>query len=319
MNLERISLEQLRVFAAVARLGSFLAASRQIGRTQSAVSYTIAMLETQLGVQLFDRSHYRAALTPTGQTLLQDAQAVLERLDQLQARAQAISNGMEAELALAVDVYYPLPALLAALSDFSAAFPSVAFKLYVEALGAVAERVLAGSAQLGILATLPELPPGLEGYALPPVKVLAVAAPSHALAHHSGTLDRASLIDQTQLVLTDRSALTAGKDYAVLSASTWRLSDLSVKHTMLLAGMGWGFMPLHWVQADLHAGRLVALPLAMQPEGGMPLAMHVAWRTEQAMGPAWQWWRERLRGSLDMPLPGMTALDYLALPVPRPT
>lgn len=56
MNLERISLEQLRVFAEVVRAGSFLAAAKAIGRTQSAVSYTIATLEQQLGITLFDRS-----------------------------------------------------------------------------------------------------------------------------------------------------------------------------------------------------------------------------------------------------------------------
>ncbi len=120
-------------------------------------------------------------------------------------------------MGLAVDVYYPLPRLLAALADFRTEFPSVAFRLYVEALGAVAERVLAGSAQLGILATLPELPAGLEGYALPPVKVVAVAAPTHPLALQAGPIERAALRPHTQLVLTDRSALTAGKDYAVLS------------------------------------------------------------------------------------------------------
>lgn len=298
MNLERISLEQLRVFTAVAQSGSFLAASRQVGRTQSAVSYTMATLESQLGVQLFDRSHYRATLTPTGQTLLNDARGVLQQVDQLQARAHAISHGLEAELALAVDVYYPLPMLLAALADFKAEFPSVAFRLYVEALGAVAERILAGSAQLGILATLPELPAGLEGYALPPVKVVAVAAPRHPLAQQAGPIERAALRPHTQLVLTDRSALTAGKDYAVLSDATWRLSDLGVKHTMLQAGMGWGFMPLHSIAADLAGGQLVSLPLALVPEGGMPLAMHVAWRAGQSIGPAWQWWKERLNQPL---------------------
>ncbi|GGP26662.1 LysR family transcriptional regulator [Silvimonas amylolytica] len=295
MNLERISLEQLRVFAEVVRAGSFLGAAKAIGRTQSAVSYTVATLEQQLGIQLFDRSQYRPKLTPTGEALLGDAHAILERVDRMQARASAIEHGLEAELALAVDVYFPLSRLLDCLNDFRATFPSVTFRLYVEALGAVAERVLAGSAQLGILATLPELPSGLDGFSMPPIRVLAVASPDHPLVKYAGALDRATLQEHVQLVLTDRSALTEGRDYGVISPTTWRLSDLGVKHAMLLASMGWGYMPIHWVEDDLAAGRLVALPLDMQPKGGMQLAMHVATRIGQPVGPALRWWIERLR------------------------
>ncbi|MDR3427319.1 MULTISPECIES: LysR family transcriptional regulator [Silvimonas] len=295
MNLERISLEQLRVFAEVVRAGSFLAAARSIGRTQSAVSYTIATLEQQLGILLFDRSGYRPKLTSTGEALLRDAHAILERVDRLQARASAIEHGLEAELALAVDVYYPLQQLLGCLNDFRAAFPSVTFKLYVEALGAVAERVLSGSAQLGILATMPELPDGLDGFSLAPIRVIAVASPDHPLVKYAGALDRATLQEHVQLVLTDRSALTEGKDYGVISPTTWRLSDLGVKHAMLLAAMGWGYMPTHWVADDLAAGRLVTLPLPMHPQEGMQLAMHVASRIGQPVGPALRWWIDRLR------------------------
>lgn len=59
MNIERLSLDQLRVFVQVADSGSFLAAARKLARAQSAVSYAIATLEEQLGVLLFDRSGYR--------------------------------------------------------------------------------------------------------------------------------------------------------------------------------------------------------------------------------------------------------------------
>ena len=53
--LEALSLDQLRVFIAAAETGSFSAAGRKLRRAQSLVSQTVANLEGQLDVQLFDR------------------------------------------------------------------------------------------------------------------------------------------------------------------------------------------------------------------------------------------------------------------------
>jgi DNA-binding transcriptional LysR family regulator len=57
-------------------------------------------------------------------------------------------------------------------------------------------------------------------------------------------------------VLTDRSALAAGRDYGVPSARTWRLADLGAKQSMLLAGLGWGNMPAHLSRTIARAGGL---------------------------------------------------------------
>jgi molybdenum-dependent DNA-binding transcriptional regulator ModE len=53
------SLDQLQVFLVVVETGSFAAAARRLGCATSAVSYTIANLETQLGIALFDRERTR--------------------------------------------------------------------------------------------------------------------------------------------------------------------------------------------------------------------------------------------------------------------
>jgi hypothetical protein len=52
-------------------------------------------------------------------------------------------------------------------------------------------------------------------------------------------------------VLTDRSPLTEGKEFAVMSSQTWRLADVSSKHMLLNAGIGWGYMPEPMVHNDL--------------------------------------------------------------------
>ena len=83
--LDGVSLDQLRTFIAAVDEGSFSAAGRRLGRAQSVVSQTLATLEGQLGVQLFDRSARYPALTERGSALLPEARAVTGRMDAFKA------------------------------------------------------------------------------------------------------------------------------------------------------------------------------------------------------------------------------------------
>ncbi|NKF34188.1 LysR family transcriptional regulator, partial [Pseudomonas sp. BGM005] len=81
-----------------------------------------------------------------------------------------------------------------------------------------------------------------------------------------------------QLVLTDRTELSRGREFGVMSPQTWRLADLFAKHTFLLNGLGWGGMPEHAVRADIAAGRLVELAVEDISAGGLRLPMSAAYR-----------------------------------------
>ena len=102
------SLDQLRVFVAVIDAGGFAHAARQLHRTQSVISYTIANLEEQLNIELLDRSKRKPVLTEAGKALLADARAVSLKVDGMRARAKAMSSGLEAEVSVVVDVMFPL-------------------------------------------------------------------------------------------------------------------------------------------------------------------------------------------------------------------
>jgi DNA-binding transcriptional LysR family regulator len=97
-----------------------------------------------------------------------------------------------------------------------------------------------------------------------------------------------------QLVLTDRSSLTAGRDYGVLSGRAWRLADLGAKHSMLLAGLGWGNMPSHLVQNDIAQGRLKVIRPVEFDSRGAQLAMCGAYLADHRLGPAGQWMIDHL-------------------------
>lgn len=287
------SLDQLRTFLAVAEAGSFSAAARMLNRRQSVVSYAIANLEEQLGgLRLFDRATRRPTLTEAGRTLLAEARKVSLGVDGLRARATGLLAGLEPELAVSVDVMLPTALLVEALIAFRAAFPTVTLRLSVEALGAVAKLVLDRTCAVGVSGPLALRLDGLDQIPVGGVRILPVAAPAHPLGTPRRPIAPADLRDHVQLVLTDRSDLTKGQDFNVLSTETWRLGDLGAKHALLLAGLGWGGMPDVMVRDDLAAGRLVVLDIeGRKPDDYRLYAIH---RADAPPGPAGRWFIGRL-------------------------
>ena len=297
--LDGVSLDQLRTFIAAADEGSFSAGGRRLRRAQSVVSQTLANLEAQLGVKLFDRSSRQPVLTRQGAALLAEARAVVSGMDVFKARAKGLSDGLEPELSVVVDVMFPLERLTSAVAGFQAKFPATQLRLYVEALGAVLQPVMEGRFALGVMGSLPTAPtPLLTRERLLVVKMLFVASPTHPLALLKGPVPARVLAQHRQLVLTDRSELSQGKELGVFAANTWRLADLGAKHAFLRAGLGWGGMPAHVIETDLANGSLVKIDIEDIPNALMAMAMSAVFRTDRPPGPAGRWLIERLKSNI---------------------
>lgn len=294
--LDALTLDQLRTFIAAAEEGSFSAAGRKLGRAQSVVSQTLANLELQLGVTLFDRSARYPVLTPQGEALLPEARAVADTMDGFKARARGMREGLEPELSVAVDVMYPMNSLTCAAGYCQQHFPHTPLRLYVEALGGVPQLVLEGTCRIGMMATTQLVPEELRAEALGEVVLVTVAAPHHPLAARAAPLTAEEVSGHVQLVLTDRTRLSAGRDFHVLSPKTWRLADLGAKHAFLKAGFGWGSMPLHIIERDLAEGALVRLQLATGIPNEVRLPITVIYRKDEPPGPAGRAFIESLKG-----------------------
>jgi DNA-binding transcriptional LysR family regulator len=294
--MDALTLDQFRVFSTVVQEGSFSAAARRLNRAQSAITYAVQKLEEQVGVELFDRSAYRPTLSEAGRALLPRVRRILEEVDGFTVQARGIAGGLEAELPLVIDSMFPMRPLVEALAGFQAQFPSVQTRVLVETLGAAAQALLDGVADLGLITAFASDLGELARTPLGEIQLVPVAAPEHPLARVGGPLPPEILRDHVQLVLTDRSSLTAGRDYGVAAVRTWRIADLGARHAMLLAGLGWGSMPLHMVEDDLRAGRLVQLePMSWDGSDRMPrLQMVLARRAAHPLGPAARWLMARL-------------------------
>jgi DNA-binding transcriptional LysR family regulator len=290
------TLDQLQVLLAVQDAGSFAGAARRLNRATSAVTYAIDNLEAQLGLALFDRVATRKPeLTEAGRAVLAEACHVSRRVDILRAKVKGLLDGLEAELSLVVDVMLPTARLVDALQGFQEAFPTVAPRLRVEALGAVTQLVLDRTATIGVSGHLSAGAEGIERIAVGGARLIPVAAPFHPLAR-AGEVAPGAAREHLQLVLTDRSRLTEGQDFGVVAVNTWRLADLGSKHALLLAGIGWGGMPEPMVREDIAAGRLVALDL---PDWrAITYTLDAIYRTDTPPGPAARWLIARLAGQV---------------------
>jgi DNA-binding transcriptional LysR family regulator len=224
---------------------------------------------------------------------------ILEELAAFNAQARAIAGGLEPEIGLVVDSLYSTDRLLQVLGAFQRQFPAVQLRVQVESLGASAQAVVDGAADIGIALEFAAAASDLHTTPLGEVELVPVAAPSHPLARLKGRIAPEALRDHVQLVLTDRSELTRGKDFSVFSTRTWRLADLGARHEMLVAGLGWGSMPMHMVDDDLAAGRLVKLDIR-GADGRTRLPrpeVVLARRRDKVLGPAGEWLVARLLGT----------------------
>jgi DNA-binding transcriptional LysR family regulator len=300
--LDGVSLDQLRTFIAAADEGSFSAAGRRLRRAQSVVSQTMANLEGQLGVKLFDRSGHLPVLTDQGRALLADARAVACDIDLLKARAKSFAGGLEPELSVAVDVMFPDAAFTAAVAAFQKQFPATLLRFDTDS-SAVIEPVLDGRCAVGVIGSWAQAPPQLTHEPLLTIRVPTVVSPQHPLATRRGPVPIAVLAQHIQLSHVDPADVS--RDFATRRLRlprVWRLSHLGAKLAFLRAGFGFGSLPLHVVEADLATGALVQIATEDAPPGGHVIAMWAVHRTDNPPGPAGRWFIDRLRQEHAPPL-----------------
>ena len=293
------TLDQLQVFLAVVDEGSFSAAAIKLNRAQSVISYTIANLEAQLQVRLFERAGSRLPrLTSAGKTVLSDARRIAVGLEALRSKSRSLKEGVEAELSIAVSVMVPSEALIASLRSFEKKYPAVTLTLYGGELGMVHDLILGGKVQLGFSGTLLAGDDYIIAERIGQSSMVPVCAPDHPLAQFKRTITRADVRDEVQIVVTDYSGITGNRDFNVHSYKTWRVGDLATKHQLIKGGLGWGGLPFDLIREDVKSGLLSILDVDVYEVTVYPI--YVLRKTSRPLGPAASWliaaFRENLAG-----------------------
>lgn len=289
----RLSLEALQIVDAIDRRGSFSAAGKELHKVPSTISYTVAKLEDDLGVQVFERNGPRVVLTRAGTELLKEGRYLLKAALDLEHRVRRVASGWETELAIGLDSMFSMRALEGDVRAFCNEAPQTRLRIVQETLSGTWEALLEHRADLLIGA--PGDGPAGGGYVSQPIGLLPfvfTVAPGHPLAQIDAPLSRNHLQHHRAVVVSDSARQMAPRTVGLLlGQDTLTVPNMQTKFDYQVAGLGFGFLPEPCARAAIAHGLLVEKAVE-EPKPAE--TFYLAWRVGEG-GAALRWWTERMR------------------------
>jgi len=261
MSLDRLT--GLEVFAKVAKSGSFSAAGRAMGLSQTMVTKHITALEARLGVKLFHRSTRRLSLTEAGRNYLDASARVLADLEAADSAVAADRFEPRGVLRLNAPVTFGEREIAPLLPEFARRHPRVTVDLGLnDRLVDLAEEGWDLAIRIGNLSDS-----SLIARRIAPCRTVVCAAPSYLKAH-GAPRTVAELKEHNCLGYTlsrrnsaDRWAFGARGDVTVQVAGNLRANNGDALRAAAVAGQGLIYQPTFIVADDIRAGRLNVLAL----------------------------------------------------------
>lgn len=284
--------ESLQAFVLAAELGSFSAAARKMKKAQSAVSTSIANLEIDTDLQLFDRTSRSPTLTQAGHSLLPYAKGVLLGNQEFLAKATSMSEGVEDKFCIAVEQGINLPPVLDVLNEFASEFPDVSLEILTTGPNDTAALLKEGRATLGLMTEQESYPTGFQFRGVGHSALVPVCGTSHPLAK----LDRVAhrdLRQYRQLVLRSRSRSVPGQIGEIKSASVWYAENPHMILELVLRGLGWAELPLPVVSELMRSNKLARMKYTFQQSDALE-GIDLVWTEQYVLGKAGQWVQRQL-------------------------
>ncbi len=255
--------QHLKAFVAITKNGSFSNAANELHLTQSAISKRIAMLESQLECQLFDRIGRNVALTEAGRALLPRAEKILQSVRDTQQLIHDLSGQVSGKLHIATSHHIGLHHLPQVLRQFTADFPEVKLDIDFMDSEKAHDAVLKGEIELGIVTLAPVELPGfkddkqhIEATAIWEDPLSVVLSPEHPLLKKTKkpTLEQLAKLPAILPDLNTYTGQLVQRHFATkglnlnLSMATNYLETIKM---MVSIGLGWSVLPETMVDKQL--------------------------------------------------------------------
>ncbi|WP_225318521.1 LysR family transcriptional regulator [Cellvibrio sp. KY-YJ-3] len=281
--------ETISVFLAVLDSGSFSAAARQLGRVPSAVSMAIANLEAELALELFDRRGREPKPTALARALEPQARLLISQLQQLNTQALELSQGLEARLTLVIAPELQATPWVEPLRILAQEYPLLETQIITAPQTDALQLLHTGSAQLALVFERPAAD-GRENFQeVGRETLVAVIARTHPLLQEvsaAGTINDNQLRPVRQVMVGSRSQAdkpSASDKFCIASEHYWRVDQPEVALQLVLAELGWAWLPRACVQPYLNGRMLVELPIE-NFTNGEELWIDLVWSRERPLG-----------------------------------
>lgn len=300
-----ITLDALRILDAIDRRHSFAAAADELHRVPSAISYTINKLEEDLGVQLFDRSKRKAALTAVGRQVLEQGRQILIATEELTAQARQAADGWEMELRIAVDTVLDCEPIYGLIEAFQQLQPHTVVRLSEEVLGGSWDALNDNRCDLVIGATGDPPSQGFSTHILGQVVFEFAVATGHPLTQLNQPIPLSALHSHPTIVIADSSHNLPARSSGLLDGrSRILVATMAQKIQAQCRGLGIGYLPIHRIQEELRNGTLAPVQLLDSPHPAQTIC--TAWRnTNKGKGKALKWFIQQLKKMQFTPQKGL--------------
>lgn len=273
--------EVLLAFVQAATQGSFSAAARKLGKSQSTSSAAVASLEIDLNVQLFDRTSRKPGLTPAGHVLRQRAEEILAATSRLEMSASQLSQGIEPKLTMALSDTYQSDRFERCLKAFEQRYPDLELECLIAECDDLIALVQSGRAQIAFAEMQDGYPPDLDHRTLEERGEISLfVSRKHPLAQRA-KVDQETLRQHRELrlatVLNPYENRTQGR--------VWSAPSYLMLLEMAQGGFGWAPLP-RWLVDGFGAGKLQELKVRGWPR---TVAVDALWSRLHPPGPAGSW------------------------------
>lgn len=280
-----ISLDALSILDTIERRGSFAAASVELNKATSSLTYQIQKLEQELDILIYDRSGYKACLTPAGQLLLQRGREILHASEQLVFDAKTLANGWELDLTLAYDGLLPVDGFFPMITQLETV-ATTRIKLKEEYLNGCLEALVRERADLLVCPDIGQFSHDIKTVKIGELAMLWVASPSHAIHFRQGLLNEEALEQYRIIAIADSALDQPAMSINILDKQpTLTVANMSAKIEALKSGMGIGSLPSYLAKPLIKSQQLQVIePLPALAS----LDVLVAWK-RNTMGKSKTW------------------------------